>query len=96
VGFPTPFTDSVWLGSDGKRTGEVAAEHRDNGASVFNKESKDSFIAVSGTQGRRLPELNIPARRRCPIAGTDKGRYPLPGSCPGRAVLQRRTHVALP
>ena len=98
------FTDSVWLGADGKlRTGEVAAEHQDNlwGVGFFNRESKDSFIALFlEHKAEGLPELKHSGAPTMSYRwhGQLWSRYPLPGrQVPAGAVLhEKNAYVALP
>lgn len=98
------FTDSVWIGADGKlRTGAVGTEHQDNlwGVGFFNKESKDSFIALFlEHQAEGLPELKHSGAPTMSYRwhGQLWSRYPLPGrQVPAGAVLQEKNaYVALP
>ncbi len=98
------FTDSVWLGGDGKlRTGEVDKEHQDNlwGVGFFNKESKDSFIALFLEHyAEGLPELKHSGAPTMSYRwhGQLWSRYPLPGrQVPAGAVLhEKNAYVALP
>ena len=98
------FTDSVWMGADGKlRTGEVDAEHQDNlwGVGFFNKESKDSFIALFlEHKAEGLPELKHSGVPTMSYRwhGQLWSRYPLPGRhVPAGAVLhEKNAYVALP
>ncbi len=98
------FTDSVWMGADGKlRTGEVDKEHQDNlwGVGFFNKESKDSFIALFlEHKADGLPELKHSGAPTLSYRwhGQLWSRYPLPGRhVPAGAVLhEKNAYVALP
>jgi len=98
------FTDSVWIGADGKlRTGEVDKEHQDNlwGVGFFNKESKDSFIALFlEHKAEGLPELKHSGAPTMSYRwhGQLWSRYPLPGKhVPAGAVLhEKNAYVALP
>ena len=99
-----PFTDIVWMGPDGKlRIGAVDAAHRDNlwGVGFFNKESKDSFIALFlEHKAEGLPELKHSASPTLfyPSHGHVWSRYPLPvKQVPEGAVLhQKNACVVLP
>ena len=98
------FTDSVWMGADGKlRTGEVDKEHQDNlwGVGFFNKESKDSFIALFlEHKAEGLPELKHSGAPtlsyRC--HGQLWSRFALVGQhVPAGAVLhEKNAYVTLP
>lgn len=98
------FTDSVWIGADGKlRTGEVDKEHQDNlwGVGFFNKDSKDSFIALFlEHKAEGLPELKHSGTPTLSYRwhGQLWSRYPLPGRhVPAGAVLsEKNAYVALP
>lgn len=98
------FTDSVWMGADGKlRTGAVDAEHQDNlwGVGFFNKESKDSFIALFlEHKAEGLPELKHSGAPTMSYRwhGQLWSRYPLPGRhVPAGAVLhEKNAYVTLP
>ena len=98
------FTDSVWMGADGKlRMGEVDEEHQDNlwGVGFFNKESKDSFIALFlEHKAEGLPELKHSGAPTMSYRwhGQLWSRYPLPGRhVPAGAVLyEKNAYVALP
>jgi metal-sulfur cluster biosynthetic enzyme len=98
------FTDIVWMGPDGKlRTGEVDAQHQDNlwGVGFFNKESKDSFIALFlEHKAQGLPELKHSGAPTLSYKwhGQLWSRYPLPGKqLPAGAVLhEKNAYVALP
>lgn len=98
------FTDSVWMGADGKlRTGEVDKEHQDNlwGVGFFNKESKDSFIALFlEHKAEGLPELKHSGAPTMSYRwhGQLWSRYPLPGRhVPAGAVLhEKNAYVTLP
>jgi metal-sulfur cluster biosynthetic enzyme len=98
------FTDNVWMGPDGKvRTGQVDAQHQDNlwGVGFFNKESKDSFIALFlEHKAEGLPELKHSGAPTMSYRwhGQLWSRYPLPGrQVPTGAVLhEKNAYVALP
>lgn len=98
------FTDRVWMGADGKlRTGEVDKEHVDNvwGLGFFNKESKDSFIALFlEHKAEGLPELKHSGAPTLSYRwhGQLWSRYPLPGThVPAGAVLhEKNAYVAVP
>ncbi len=98
------FTDIVWMGPDGKlRTGEVDAAHRDDlwGVGFFNKESKDSFIALFlEHKAAGLPELKHSGTPTLSYRwhGQLWSRSPLPGRrVPAGAVLhEKNAYVALP
>ncbi|MBI3849908.1 MAG: metal-sulfur cluster assembly factor [Verrucomicrobia bacterium] len=98
------FTDIVWMGPDGKlRIGEVDKEHQENlwGVGFFNKESKDSFIALFlEHKAEGLPELKHSGAPTLSYRwhGQLWSRYPLPGRhVPAGAVLhEKNAYVALP
>ncbi len=98
------FTDSVWMGPDGKlHTGEVDPEHQDKlwGVGFFNKESKDSFLALFlEHKAEGLPELKHSGAPTMSYRwhGQLWSRYPLPGKhVPAGAVLhEKNAYVALP
>lgn len=98
------FTDSVWMGADGKlRTGDVPPEQKDNlwGVGFFNRESKDSFIALFlEHRAEGLPELKHSGSPNLSYRwhGQLWSRYPLPGRhLPAGAVLhEKNAYVTLP
>jgi metal-sulfur cluster biosynthetic enzyme len=98
------FTDRVWMGPDGQlRTGEVDAQHKDDlwAVGFFNKESKDSFIALFlEHKAEGLPELKHSGAPTMSYRwhGQLWSRYPLPGKhLPVGAVLhEKNAYVALP
>jgi metal-sulfur cluster biosynthetic enzyme len=98
------FTDRVWMSRDGKlHTGEVAPQSQDNlwGVGFFNKESKDSFIALFlEHKAEGLPELKHSGAPTMSYRwhGQLWSRYPLPGKqVPAGAVLhEKNAYVMLP
>jgi metal-sulfur cluster biosynthetic enzyme len=98
------FTDSVWMGADGKlRMGEVPAEHRENlwGVGFFNRTSQDSFIALFlEHQAEGLPDLKHSGAPTMSYRwhGQLWSRYPLSGrQVPAGAVLhEKNAYVVLP
>jgi metal-sulfur cluster biosynthetic enzyme len=99
-----PFTDTVWMGSDGKlRVGDVDPAHKDDvwGVGFFNRQTNDSFIALFlAHKAEGLPE---PRHSGAPMLhyrwhGHVWSRYPLPGRhVPAGAVLhQKNAYVAVP
>jgi len=98
------FTDNVWMGKDGKlRTGQVDPQQQENlwGVGFFNKESKDSFIALFlEHKAEGLPELKHSGAPTMLYRwhGQLWSRYPLPGKqVPAGAVLhEKNAYVALP
>jgi metal-sulfur cluster biosynthetic enzyme len=98
------FTDSVWMGPDGKlRTGEVDTDHQDKlwGVGFFNRQSKDSFIGLLlEHKAEGLGELKHTGAPTMLYQwhGQLWSRYPLPGKhVPAGAVLhEKNAYVALP
>jgi metal-sulfur cluster biosynthetic enzyme len=98
------FTDPLWVGADGKvRIGEVDQEQRDQlwGVGFFNRESKDSFIALFlEHRAEGLPELKHSGAPTMSYRwhGQLWSRYPLPGrQVPAGAVLhEKNAYVMLP
>jgi metal-sulfur cluster biosynthetic enzyme len=98
------FTDMVWMSRDGKlHTGEVSPQAQDNlwGVGFFNKDSKDSFIALFlEHKAEGLPELKHSGAPTMSYRwhGQLWSRYPLPGKqVPAGAVLQEKNaYVMLP
>jgi metal-sulfur cluster biosynthetic enzyme len=98
------FTDSVWIGPDGKmRTGEVDAQHQDKlwGVGFFNQTSKDSFIALFlEHKAEGLPELKHSGAPTMSYRwhGQLWSRYPLPVKhVPAGAVVhEKNAYVTLP
>ncbi len=98
------FTDSVWMGRDGKlRTGPVDAQHSEDlwAVGFYNKDSKDSFIAFFLEHtAKGLPELRHSGAPTLSYRwhGQLWSRSPLPGKhVPAGAVLhEKNAYVALP
>lgn len=99
-----PFTDPVWMDREGKlHVGAVETAHQEDlwGVGFFNRESKDSFVALfldHSAQG--LPELKHTGAPQMFYRwhGQVWSRYPLPApTVPEGAVLrQKNAYVALP
>lgn len=97
------FTDSVWMGADGKlRTGPVNDAQKDNlwAVGFFHREARDAFIALFlEHRGENLPDLrhNGAPQMFYKWHGHVWSRYPLPGRrVPAGAVLhQRNAYLAL-
>jgi hypothetical protein len=98
------FTDMIWIGRDGKlHIGEVTPQSQDNlwGVGFFNKESKDSFVALFlEHKAEGLPELKHSGAPTMSYRwhGQLWSRYPLPGKqVPAGAVLhEKNAYVMLP
>jgi metal-sulfur cluster biosynthetic enzyme len=98
------FTDSVWMGADGKlRIGEVDADQRENlwGVGFFHRESRDSFIALyleHSAEGMPEPKHTGAPTMYYKWHGHLWSRYPLAvKSVPaGAALRQKNAYVALP
>lgn len=98
------FTDKMWMTDDGKlRTGEVPAENADNlwGIGFFNKESKDSFMALfldHSSTGIPVLKHNGAPNLFYRWHGSVWSRYPLPmRSVPaGAEIKQRNAYLAIP
>jgi metal-sulfur cluster biosynthetic enzyme len=99
-----PFTDIVWMGSDGRlQIGPVEPAHQDQlwAVGFFHRETSDAFVALFLEHaGEGLPELR---HSGAPLLsyrwhGHVWSRYPLPGKrMPADSVLrQKNAYVVLP